>query len=114
MKLIRSTLVRLALVFVSIITLQAQDPLPSWNDTTSKKAIVAFVDKVTTEGSPDFVPPNERIPTFANDGTLWCEQPLYFQLLLALARLKTLAPHRPDTTTEAPSASLSNGNVAVA
>ena len=102
MKLIRSTLVRLALVFVSIITLQAQDPLPSWNDTTSKKAIVAFVDKVTTEGSPDFVPPNERIATFDNDGTLWCEQPLYFQLLFALDRVKTLAPQHPEWKTKEP------------
>ena len=111
MKLIRSTLVRLALVFVSIITLQAQDPLPSWNDTTSKKAIVAFVDKVTTEGSPDFVPPNERIATFDNDGTLWCEQPLYFQLLFALDRVKTLAPQHPEWKTKEPFASLLKGDV---
>jgi hypothetical protein len=50
----------------------AQDPLSSWNDTAPKTAIVAFVEKVTKEGSPDFVPPNERIATFDNDGTLWC------------------------------------------
>ena len=52
----------------------AADPLPSWNDTASKKAITAFVEKGTKEGSPDFVPPNERIATFDNDGTLWAEQ----------------------------------------
>jgi hypothetical protein len=57
----------------------AQDPLPSWNDTAPKKAIIAFVTKVTKPGSPDFVPVPERIATFDNDGTLWAEQPIYFQ-----------------------------------
>ena len=61
---------------------RAADPLPSWNDGTAKQAIVDFVEKVTKEGSPDFVPPAERIATFDNDGTLWAEQPMYFQLLL--------------------------------
>jgi len=58
----------------------AADPLPSWNDTAPKKAIVTFVERVTKEGSPDFVPPAERIATFDQDGTLWAEQPMYFQL----------------------------------
>ncbi len=58
---------------------KAVDPLPSWNGTAPRQAIVAFVDKVTREGSPDFVPVPERIATFDNDGTLWCEQPMYFQ-----------------------------------
>ena len=62
---------------------QAQtDPLPSWNDGAAKQAIVDFVAKVTKEGSPDFVPPAERIATFDNDGTLWAEQPMYFQFAL--------------------------------
>ncbi len=61
----------------------AGDPLPSWNDTASKKAIVAFVDKVTRAGSPDFVPVAERIATFDNDGTLWSEQPMYVQAFFA-------------------------------
>src|SRR5947208_13132622 len=111
MKLIRSTLVRLALVFVSIITLQAQDPLPSWNDTASKKAIVAFVAKVTKEGSPDFVPAAERIATFDNDGTLWCEQPMYFQMLFALDRVKALTPQHPEWKTKEPFASLLKGDM---
>ncbi len=64
------------------IHVMPHDPLPSWNDTAPKKAIVAFVEKVTKEGSPDFVPPAERIATFDNDGTLWAEQPMYFQLAL--------------------------------
>jgi hypothetical protein len=59
---------------------RAADPLPSWNDGEAKKAIVEFVEKVTTEGGPDFVPVAQRIATFDNDGTLWAEQPMYFQL----------------------------------
>ena len=75
--------VLLGLALLSAVA-HAQDPLPSWSDGKAKQAIVAFVAKVTMEGSPDFVPPAERIATFDNDGTLWAEQPLYFQLLFAL------------------------------
>ena len=77
-------------------TAQAADPLPSWNDTAPKKAIIAFVERVTKEGSPDFVPPPERIATFDNDGTLWAEQPIYFQVQFALDRVKALAPQHPE------------------
>ena len=70
----------------------AQDLLPSWNDTAPRKAIVSYVERVTKQGSPDFVPGPERIATFDNDGTLWAEQPLYFQLLFAIDRVKALAP----------------------
>ena len=73
----------------------ASDVLPSWNDTAAKKAIVAFVDKVTTPGSPDLVPPAERVAVFDNDGTLWSEQPMYVQLAFALDRVKALAPQHP-------------------
>jgi hypothetical protein len=64
------------------------DPLPSWNDTPNKKAIVAFVERVTKQSSPEMVPEDERIATFDNDGTLWAEQPIYFQLAFALDRVK--------------------------
>jgi phosphoglycolate phosphatase-like HAD superfamily hydrolase len=74
----------------------AEDPLPSWNDSASKQAIVAFVEKVTKQGSPDFVPPAERIATFDNDGTLWAEQPIYFQFAFAIDRVKALAPKHPE------------------
>jgi phosphoserine phosphatase len=77
----------------------AQAPLPSWNDGPTKQAIVAFVAKVTTEDSPDFVPPAERIATFDNDGTLWSEEPIYFQFAVALDRVKTLAPRHPEWKT---------------
>jgi haloacid dehalogenase-like hydrolase len=90
---------------------QADDPLPSWSDGGAKQFIVDFVGKVTKSGSPDFLPPEERIATFDNDGTLWCEQPLYFQLLFALDRVKMLAPQHPEWKTKEPFASLLRGDV---
>ena len=74
----------------------AGDALPSWNDGASKKAIAAFVSRVTQEGGPGFVPPAERIATFDNDGTLWAEQPIYVQFAFALDRVKELAPQHPE------------------
>src|SRR5262245_51745753 len=72
------------------------DPLPSWNDGPAKAAITAFVAKVTKPGGVDFVAPAERIATFDNDGTLWCEQPYYVQLAFALDRITALAPSHPE------------------
>jgi phosphoglycolate phosphatase-like HAD superfamily hydrolase len=89
----------------------ATDPLPSWNDTATKKAIVTFVERVTREGSPDLVPPAERIATFDNDGTLWAEQPIYFQLAFALDRVKALAPLHPEWKDKEPFASLLKGDL---
>ena len=89
----------------------AADPLPSWNDSASKKAIVSFVEKVTTSGSPDFVPAAERIVTFDNDGTLWAEQPMYFQLFFALDRVKVLAATHPEWKDREPFASLLKGDL---
>ena len=89
----------------------AADPLPSWNDTPQKKAIVTFVERVTKEGSPDFVPPSERIATFDQDGTLWAEQPMYFQLFFALDRVRALAPRHPEWKEKEPFASLLKGDV---
>jgi hypothetical protein len=87
------------------------DPLPSWNDTGPKRAIFDFVERVTKQGSPSFVPEAERIATFDNDGTLWAEQPMYSQLLFALYRVKVLAPQHPEWATEEPFASLLKGDV---
>jgi phosphoglycolate phosphatase-like HAD superfamily hydrolase len=92
----------------------AQEPLPSWNDTAPKQAIVAFVERVTKQGSPDFVPLAERIATFDNDGTLWAEQPLYFQLLFAIDRIKALAPQHPEWKDKEPFASLLKGDLKAA
>jgi phosphoglycolate phosphatase-like HAD superfamily hydrolase len=111
MDTIRGTVVLLAITFASINAAHAQDPLPSWNDGAAKKSITAFVAKVTKEGAPDFVPPAERIATFDNDGTLWAEQPMYFQFLFALDRVKALAPQHPEWKTKEPFASLLKGDV---
>jgi hypothetical protein len=107
----------LAAPFVSVAAvltatqLAAADPLPSWNDTAPKQAIVAFAEKVTKAGSPDFVPVPERIATFDNDGTLWAEQPIYFQLLFALDRVNALAPQHPEWKEKEPFAALLKGDV---
>ncbi|MBT9492196.1 MAG: haloacid dehalogenase-like hydrolase [Paucibacter sp.] len=92
-------------------TASAADPLPSWNDSASRRAIVAFVEKVTTEGSPSFVPAPERIASFDNDGTLWAEQPMYFQGLFLMDRVKALAPQHPEWKTKVPFASLLKGDL---
>jgi formylglycine-generating enzyme required for sulfatase activity len=80
----------------------AADPLPSWNDTAPKERIIAFVDAVTREGSPDHVPAPDRIAVFDNDGTLWSEMPAYFQLLFAIDRVKAMAPAHPEWRTTQP------------
>jgi hypothetical protein len=92
----------------------AADPLPSWNDGPAKQGIISFVEKVTKEGSPAFVPPAERIATFDNDGTLWCEQPLPVQLYFALDRVKALAPRHPEWKDKEPFASLLKGDLKTA
>jgi len=82
------------------VGLSAQrETLPSWYDGPSKSAITEFVRRVTTEGAPGMVPPAERIAVFDNDGTLWSEQPAYFQLLFAIDRVKQLAPQHPEWRT---------------
>jgi phosphoglycolate phosphatase-like HAD superfamily hydrolase len=103
----------LGLVFATHAAAQGPakaEPLPSWNDGPSKQAIIQFVTKVTKKGGPDYVPPAERIATFDNDGTLWAEQPLYFQFLFALARVKALAPQHPEWKEKEPFASLLKGD----
>ena len=106
---------RIALI-VGFLTLTAgaalaADELPSWNDTAPRKAILAFVEKVTKEGSPDFVPVPERIAVFDNDGTLWAEQPTYFQIQFALDRVTALAPQHPEWKTTEPFNHLLAGNM---
>ena len=77
-------------------TTESADPLPSWNEGAARSAIIGFVESVTTEGSADFVPPEERIATFDNDGCLWSEKPVYFQLLFAMDRVRELASGHPE------------------
>ncbi|WP_414644984.1 HAD family hydrolase [Bosea sp. (in: a-proteobacteria)] len=86
------------LLFLSVASVAwaQNDPLPSWNDGKAKAAIVDFVGKVTRDGGPDFVKPAERIATFDNDGTLWAEQPAYFQLLFAFDEIKRQVAEKPE------------------
>jgi phosphoserine phosphatase len=104
----------LALPMAFAAIAQAADPLPSWKDGNAKQSIVAFVEKVTTPGSPDFVPVPERIAVFDNDGTLWCEQPLPVQFYFALDRVKALAPQHPEWKDQEPFASLLKGDLKAA
>ena len=91
-----------ALLFAAV-TAQAQtDPLPSWNDGAAKQAIVAFVQATTTQGSPKFVPPEERIATFDQDGTLWVEHPMYTQVMYVLERVPALVKAKPELAKVAP------------
>ena len=99
---------------LAVSSLLAADSLPSWNDGKAKQSIIEFVAKVTKEGSSDFVPPEERIATFDNDGTLWAEQPMYVQLLFALDRVKALAPQHPEWKNKEPFASLLKGDMKAA
>lgn len=87
------------------------DPLPSWNDCPRKAAIIDFVERVTKQGTADFVPAPQRIATFDNDGTLWCEKPVYSQLLFAADRVKTLAPEHPEWQNEEPFKSVLAGDL---
>jgi phosphoglycolate phosphatase-like HAD superfamily hydrolase len=112
---IRALAFALGLAVYSLTTAaMAADPLPSWSDTEAKRSIVAFVEKVTKDGSPDFVPVLERIAVFDNDGTLWAEQPMYFQLAFALDRVKALAPEHPEWNDKEPFASLLKGDLKAA
>jgi len=99
------------IVLLTVTVTLAADPLPSWNDGKARQSILEFVAKVTTPGSPDFVPVAERIATFDNDGCLWSEQPMYFQLFFAIDRVKELAPQHPEWKTLEPFASLLKGDV---
>jgi len=86
-------------------------PLPSWNDTAPKQAVLKFVAEATKEGSPTFIPLPERIATFDNDGTLWAEQPLYFQFLFGIDQIRALAPKHPGWKTKEPYKSVLEGHV---
>jgi phosphoserine phosphatase len=90
------------LLWWSDACLAAQDVLPSWNDGPAKQHIVDFVKKVTAPGSSDFVPPEQRIAVFDNDGTLWAEQPIYFQFFFVIDQLKAQSPKHPEWKTTEP------------
>jgi phosphoserine phosphatase len=90
---------------------EAGDPLPSWNAGTAKRSIIDFVNRVTQPGTPDFVAPEQRIATFDNDGTLWGEQPMYFQLFFAIDRVKVLAPMHTEWKDKQPFKAVREGDL---
>jgi len=98
------------LLAVSTAAAIAQDPLPSWNDGAAKKAIVEFVKATTTQGSPKFVPPGERIATFDQDGTLWVEHPVYTQLVYCLDRVPVIVRAKPELAGVEPFKTVMSGN----
>jgi len=100
-----------ALAAAVAIPVAAAEPLASWNDTQPKQTIVGFIEKVTNRGSGDFVPEPERIAVFDNDGTLWSEQPLYFQALYAFDRVKATASEHPEWKDTEPFASVLKGDM---
>ena len=88
-----------ALGSIALLTRKAvaqADPLPSWNDGAARNSLIEFVTRVTKKGGPDFVPDMDRVAVFDNDGTLWAEQPFYFQGLFAMDRVRSLAPRHPE------------------
>jgi phosphoglycolate phosphatase-like HAD superfamily hydrolase len=87
------------------------DPLTSWNEGAAKKAIVEFVAHVTQADGPDYIPPEERIATFDNDGTLWAEQPYYFQVAFALDRMNAMASQHPEWQQKEPFKSVLAGDI---
>src|SRR3954468_11254522 len=104
-------LLSVLLLLMAAPSAQGANQLPSWNEGQAKQAILDFVERVTAQGSPDFVSEPERIAAFDNDGTLWSEQPIYFQLAFALDRVKALAPQHPEWKDKEPFASLLKGDL---
>ena len=98
-----------SLLFAAQVLAQI-DPLPSWNDGTAKKAIVDFVQSTTTNGSPKFVPPAERVATFDQDGTLWVEQPMYSQVMYCLDRVPAVVEAKPELAKVEPFKTVMSGN----
>jgi phosphoglycolate phosphatase-like HAD superfamily hydrolase len=114
MNSIRRSLAVSTMLFVTLagrLAPAAEDPLPSWNECAAKKAMISFVEKVTKKGGVDFVAPELRIATFDNDGTLWCEQPMYFQELFAFDRIKETAEQHPEWKDKDPYKYVLDGNL---
>jgi phosphoglycolate phosphatase-like HAD superfamily hydrolase len=103
--------VALAMLCMLALDARAQtDPLASWNDGVAKKAIVDFVQVTTTQGSPQFVPPAERIAVFDQDGTLWVEKPIYSQVVYCLDRVPAVVKAKPELANVEPFKTALSGN----
>jgi len=105
-----TTLFVLVLLVVSMRAHAQSDPLPTWNDGATKQAIVAFVQQTTTSGSAKFVPPEERVATFDQDGTLWVEQPIYSQVMYCLERVPAVVKAKPELANVEPFKTVMSGN----
>ncbi len=112
------TIVCLLILFVAVLSLlyistgddlDSQDPLPSWNEGATKSAILDFVTNTTNQSHPDYVDPEERIATFDNDGTLWCEYPDYVQSMFMFDRVRDMAPQHPEWNSTEPFRSIISG-----
>lgn len=120
MQHLHRTLTLLSLFFIALVLSacsaaptpsQNESHLPSWADTATRQTIINFVTDVSDPSSPNFVPPEARIAVFDNDGTLWCERPLYFQFYFAFDRVRELAPQHPEWETTEPFASILNNEI---
>ncbi len=107
-----AALVFFALLLAVAVAHTQTDPLPSWNDGPAKQAILEFVHATTDRASPDYVPPEDRLATFDQDGTTWVEHPNYTQLIFALDRVVALAPQHPEWKTTDPFKSVLAGDKA--
>lgn len=107
---VESSVVAVTLTVLSLSIARAQEPLSSWNDGAAKQAIVEFVKATTAQGSPQFVPPEERIATFDQDGTLWVEHPMYTQIVYCLERVPALVKTRPELKNKEPFKTVLSGN----
>jgi hypothetical protein len=104
-------IVLIVIFLVPLFSWSQTDPLPSWNEGDLKKGLIGFVSNATKEGSAGFIPVNDRIAVFDNDGTLWSEQPLYFQLFFVFDRIKQMAPQHPEWKDREPFKSVLTGNI---
>src|SRR6185503_382996 len=113
MKMNDSVLWRVMVVAVALVCprLDAADPLPSWNDGEVKRSLLDFIACATNQNCSDYIPLQERIATFDNDGCLWSEQPIYFQFAFAIDRVKALAPHHPEWKDQEPFSLVLNGDL---
>lgn len=109
-KLLMRGLILIAAMLVQVGA-WAAEPLPSWQDGPSRKAIIAFVERTTNAGSADFVPEPQRVATFDNDGTLWAEQPVYFQVFFLMERVRALAAQHPEMKDTEPTRSILAGDI---
>jgi phosphoserine phosphatase len=110
MRALRNVALFVLFFAAGVVAGRAQDPLPSWNDGAAKKAIVDFVKATTTPGGPRFVPPEERVATFDQDGTLWVEHPIYSQLVYCLDRVPVVVKARPELANVEPFKTVMSGN----